>query len=211
MHGGKAPQVAARREARILEAEARLRGEAATPRDPGEALVAAAEDADGMLQRLKADMRSGTLQPAQLLAFGDWIDRTARIAKTVLDARIDERRARLAERDGQLLASGLTWLLQALSLSESAEAQRAMTFMLRELGEGRVPEWDGRPRVTAPAALPSGVWMESTAAREWGEVREVLEGVLGRLGHGWDDPDVQAAVREALDEDQAPVRGEVVS
>lgn len=149
MHGGRAPQVAARREQRILEGEARSRGELVEQRDPADALLAAAQDADGMLQRLKRDMAEGTLQPAQLLAFGDWIDRTARIAKTVLDARIDERKARLAERDGQLLASGLQWWLRQVGLDQDPRARSLLGLMLRELGAGRVPEDDVAPALPA--------------------------------------------------------------
>lgn len=58
VHGGRAPQVAARRQVRIIEGRALLAGQVVEERDPGEALLAAAHDADAMLQRIK---RSSTL------------------------------------------------------------------------------------------------------------------------------------------------------
>jgi hypothetical protein len=152
MHGGKAPQVAARREVRILEGEARLRGEQHDVRPPGEALLAAAHDADTMLQRLKREMAAGTLTPAALLSFGEWLDRTARITKTVLDAGVDERRVRLVEQQGRLLADGLGWFLRALDLDRDESARRLLSFLLRELDAGRVPQ--GAPPLQLQAPRP---------------------------------------------------------
>jgi hypothetical protein len=57
IHGGKAPQVAAKREARIIAGEASLAAKSYAPRDPGAALLAAASDADAVLQQLKGNVR----------------------------------------------------------------------------------------------------------------------------------------------------------
>jgi hypothetical protein len=107
MHGGKAPQVAARREARLAEARARLAGDPIEARDPADALVAAAVTADELAQRLRRDLLDGggELRPAALLALGDWLDRVGRLSKAVVDARIDERKARVAEAQALLLVS----------------------------------------------------------------------------------------------------------
>jgi hypothetical protein len=117
MHGGAAPQVRARREARRIQAEAALTG-AAVPRDPATALLAAAQDADSILQRIKLTIgRDQELTPALLTALGDWIDRTSRVAKLVVDARIDERRTRLSEQQGRILALTIQAILGRLELS----------------------------------------------------------------------------------------------
>jgi len=98
MHGGSAPQVAAAREARIIAALAQASGEVTVYRDPGEALVSAAVDADQIVQKLKRALEAGEqIKPGELRALGEWLDRTGRLAKTVLDARVDERKVRITE------------------------------------------------------------------------------------------------------------------
>lgn len=105
MHGGKAPQVAAKREARIATWEAQQRRAPIEERDPADALLSAATTADKLVQRLTQEMdEEGTLRPATVTALGEWLDRAGRLSKTVLDARIDERRTRVSEAQGiQLL------------------------------------------------------------------------------------------------------------
>jgi hypothetical protein len=89
--------VRARQQQRILEAEARLRGEDFEPRDAPTVLISAMEDADGILQRLKMQVSEGQVDGPALSALGDWIDRVTRISKTIVDARVDERRVRVVE------------------------------------------------------------------------------------------------------------------
>jgi hypothetical protein len=155
-HGGRAPQVAARREARIIEGEARLRGDAVESRLPADALLAAAADADQMLQRLKSDLAGGTLTPASLSAFGEWLDRTARIAKTVLDAGIDERKTRIVEAHVRLLVGGLSWVFDQLGLSSDERARGLVSFMLGELDKGRPPHGDPPRELMAPPPVSGG-------------------------------------------------------
>jgi hypothetical protein len=154
MHGGRAPQVAARREARIIEGEARLRGELVEPRLPADALLAAAADADAMLQRLKRDLAAGELTPAALMSYGEWLDRTARIAKTVLDAGIDERRVRLVEAQAGLIVGGLRWVLGQVGLAGDERAHGLVSFMLRELDQSRVPIGDPPLELMPPPPPP---------------------------------------------------------
>jgi hypothetical protein len=115
LHGGKSPRAAAAREARIIAAQAQASGAVTEYRDPGEALVSAAVDADRIVQLLKRSLESGeTLKAGELRLLGEWLDRTGRLAKTVLDARVDERRVRLTEAQlvqaHQLLAAVLVEL-----------------------------------------------------------------------------------------------------
>jgi hypothetical protein len=91
VHGGMAPQVRARGEARIMEAEARANGKPVEPRDPAEALVEAAGEADMMAQRLKAQAsENGRLDPVNVALF-EWLDRVGRLAKMIVDARMAEQ------------------------------------------------------------------------------------------------------------------------
>jgi len=108
-------------------------------------LLAAAHDADEMLQRLKAQLVDGPLTGADLLGLGDWIDRVGRLAKVTLDARIAERKARLTEDQGRLLVGGLTWFISQLPLDvpQQAAARALLPPMLRSLSDGVVPS--GRP------------------------------------------------------------------
>jgi hypothetical protein len=79
-----APQVAARREQRVLLAEA----QAAAPtviaqREPEEILIGALHDVNATLQAIKAELSelsAGSVNPAVLPLVGDWLDRVARIA-----------------------------------------------------------------------------------------------------------------------------------
>jgi hypothetical protein len=117
-HGGAAPQVVAKREARIIALEAAQRQEPIEVRDPAEALLGAAALADELLQRLHAELRQGGLEPATLAAVGEWADRVGRLSKAVLDARLDERAARVAEGRGREIAGVIRRILNALDLSD---------------------------------------------------------------------------------------------
>ncbi|MFC0623218.1 hypothetical protein [Kribbella deserti] len=126
MHGGKAPQVVAKREARIAVWEAQQRQAPIEVRDPADALLAAAETADELMQRLRRELAEhGTLSPALLTAVGEWLDRSSRLNKTVLDARIDERRTRINEAQGVQIATVLRDVLQELGHDASPGSEAA--------------------------------------------------------------------------------------
>ncbi len=100
-HGGNAPQVKAKREARIVAAEAQAaaarRGETWTPRHPGEVLLSAVAASDELSAALLTAYRTGEVTPAVVRALGEAIDRSARTAKTALDAGVEERMAQVRE------------------------------------------------------------------------------------------------------------------
>lgn len=115
VHGGRARQVNAAREARVVAALAQASGGVTEARDPGEALVSAAVDADQIVQKLKRSLDAGEeIKPSELRALGDWLDRTGRLAKTVLDARVDERRVRVTEAQHRELLAILTAVIRQL-------------------------------------------------------------------------------------------------
>jgi Phage integrase family len=97
VHGQNA-NVKANREARLAKWKAAQRGGPLEKRDPAGQLLAAAREADVITQRLCRQMdERETLDAANLEAFGQWLYRVGRLSRSVLDARIDERRTRLAE------------------------------------------------------------------------------------------------------------------
>ena len=118
-HGGAAPQVAAARQARILAGEAALAAQGDPRRDPADALQAAAQDADVIVQRLKRQVRAGdVIDIPSLQVLGDWLDRVSRLSKGVLDARIDERRVELEQVRANMVISSFHASLEDLGLSE---------------------------------------------------------------------------------------------
>ena len=138
LHGGKSPAVAAKREARIAVWEAQ-QGEAPIEvRDPGEALLAAATLADELVQRLHRDVQErGVLTPANLSALGESLDRVGRLSRAVIDARIDERRVRLAEGQGHQIATLLRDVLVELGhdVSPGSAAAQVVVRHLRAVAE----------------------------------------------------------------------------
>lgn len=155
LHGGSAPQVRAKREARILAAEAQLEVPV-TAEDSANVLTSAMNDAHAILQRLKVNIAQGRLEVGDLTALGEWIDRVTRVGKAVSDAGIDERQVRLAEDQGRLVAlvikSSFAAMLGALTeaLSERDDAVAIIQAMwtskvneivpreLRALGSGEL-------------------------------------------------------------------------
>lgn len=144
-HGGRAPQVAAKREARILAGEAALAAAGSDEelrRDPRSALLAAAQDADVILQRLKHQVKTGTIEPALLQALGDWLDRTSRLSKVVIDARIDEQRVQLEQTQARLVGVAVTEALT--SIGATLEQRDTFTRVMLARLRGDVQELESR-------------------------------------------------------------------
>ncbi|MEJ7633848.1 hypothetical protein [Aeromicrobium sp.] len=124
----------ASREARIAAAEA-ARAAPQSTRDAGEILVSTMQDGDTIYQHLYRRFRAGIATDADVAAMGAWVDRTNRLAKTVLDARIEERRTQLAESDGLLVAGVIRRSLDRLrdevleALAGHHEAERLVVRM----------------------------------------------------------------------------------
>lgn len=86
-HGGKAPQVAAKRQERIELGRLRLAGVVAEDLTPPEALLAAVRDADQVRQAIRAKIaQDDGLDPDTLDLFGQWLDRAGRLSKSAIDA-----------------------------------------------------------------------------------------------------------------------------
>jgi hypothetical protein len=141
VHGGKAPQVAAARERRIIAGEAALATAGHKPRSPHDALLAAAGDADAILQKLKEQLREGVLDGDLLSTLGDWLDRTSRLSKIVIDAKLDERHIELAQGQAQIVVAAFRAALDAIGSELLPAAREAATrAFLAALGSGREQE-----------------------------------------------------------------------
>lgn len=108
-------------------------------RDPGEVLVAAVADVDAIVQKLKQQVqRREELTGTDLLALGDWLDRASKMAKAVLDARIDDRRTQLSEQQGSLVALIIRAIFARLNLSPAQQAMsgRVAAEVLRAAAQG---------------------------------------------------------------------------
>lgn len=151
-HGGRAPQVRAKAAARLAMAEALARS---PRRHPGEVLADAVHALDVLEQRTRLRLGADA-SPEQVAAWASEVRAAASLAKTALDAQVDDRRVRLEEEKGALLASGLRWLLGVFGVADDPRAIRAVAHMLRELEAGRLPQGNGhRVPVNLDRALPS--------------------------------------------------------
>lgn len=139
VHGGNAPQVRVKREARILAAEA-ARSAPVTAADAADVMTSAMNDAHSLLQRLKVNMANGRLEASDLSALGEWVDRAGRLAKLVADAGIEERRIKIAEGQGALIFEAIERILAALGLGEEHRRRlpEVAPPILRAIGEAEV-------------------------------------------------------------------------
>lgn len=116
-HGGAAGQVKQKAAARLALAEALERGDR---RPSWEVLADAAHTLDVVAQQVRDQIVGGEPVTSVLIErLIDATERQAKLAKTVLDAGIDERRQRLAERQGAALATVLAAVLGEFGLQIS--------------------------------------------------------------------------------------------
>jgi hypothetical protein len=121
MHGGKARQVNARREQRVLLYEAEQK--AAPPPEPelpeptaDETLVAVLRDVRTTLQHLRVEMAVNA-SPTLLALLGDWLDRADRISRSVIITRAEER---IAQREVRVTREQVDTLATAMHVGVTA-------------------------------------------------------------------------------------------
>lgn len=138
LHGGASPS--GRKYAKGLQ----LRHAAATlglPRDvdPHTALLEELHAAAGMvawLRGLMAATDAGDVPAVWLEVFGEERDRYVRVAKTCADAGVEERRVRVAEQAGELVARAIGGVLAELGVADHPDAPAAVRRNLLQLGAG---------------------------------------------------------------------------
>lgn len=140
LHGGNAPRLEQGQFRKIAEGmlDQSVRGFGiALPIDPVQALLDLVAEANGAVKFLGDICRvldkpellvtynnfQGEMVKAQLRLYGEWVDRLAKLAKTAIDAGIEERRLRLREREGAALIYTLRKVLSSLHLTPSQRDQ----------------------------------------------------------------------------------------
>jgi len=121
MDGGKARQVKARREQRVLlyEAQAKAAPPIVEPEvEPtaDETLIAVLRDVRTTLQHLRAEFAVNA-SPTLLVLLGDWLDRADRISKSVIVTRAEER---VAQRRVAVTEAQVSKLVTAMHLGVTA-------------------------------------------------------------------------------------------
>jgi hypothetical protein len=121
------PQVKAAREARIVAMTAEIEAgkrEPVKPRHPAEVLIASVTAADDVMRQLQQDLARGELTPAMSRAYGEWVDRTGRLAKLALDTSIAERLVEIQERPTRLLVDQLERVLRGVFADPRVSVER---------------------------------------------------------------------------------------
>ena len=188
VHGGNARQVKAKRDQRVLVAEARAAA-AAEPvvlerREPEELLIDLLDDVNRILQQIKSELHGNVVSPALLQAAGEWFDRTARVAKTVIDGDLSQK---LHARIGWLAAdrAATCWALLAAIVEASplSAAQRLQLWESRFDGIRAVQDGSAPARLSGDALHRFADGLLEAAAAE----RVLADGVMP-----WDGEDSPA-------------------
>lgn len=118
VHGGRAPQVRAKREQRIALLEAARRGQ----RSPYEVLAEGAAIDDELCRRALTEIDADGITSDTLAKLIEALDRNARSARSLIDVGFQERAMRISERQGELLAGAVRKILDELNLSPAQQS-----------------------------------------------------------------------------------------
>jgi hypothetical protein len=204
IHGGAASQVRAKREQRVLVAEARAAVDpvVVVQREPEEVLLDALHDTNVTLQAIKAELHGGSVNPILLQVAGDWLDRVARISKIIVDGAVAERLERRVGWIAQDRAATCWAMLAAIVEASPLTAAQKLTLWqsrfdgLRAVDDGRAPA-----RLSGDALHRFSDSLVEAAAAE----RAVAEGV--RWG---DSSESDSDIGEPDSEHSDSVSGELV-
>jgi hypothetical protein len=190
LHGGRGPQVAAKREQRVLLAEA----QAAAPtvivqREPEEILLDALHDTNATLQAIKAELSAGLVNPILLQLAGDWIDRVGRLGKIIVDGdlstKLHTRLGWLAEDRAATVWGHLAAVVEASPLSAQ---QRLVVWEsrfdgLRRVADGLAPfRLSGHQVHRFTDTLIAAAAVERAAAEGWLEPEPDVDADSGDVG-----------------------------
>lgn len=149
LHGGNAPQVRRKREARVaaaqLAAEAERIGNATGTATPAEMLLGAAQTAHDVVGLLS--QRAGAKPSPELLdALAPWLDRVGKLAALVVSSKADElvisQASRIADGQARVMFRAVEATVSKLNLTpdQRERVPEALRAALRALGLAPDPE-----------------------------------------------------------------------
>jgi hypothetical protein len=103
-------------------------------------------DPQDLLPNDNEDFKAGTPRRIQAMStlglLTDWTEKAARISKLALDAGIEERQIKLAERQGEAIIAAIRAVVIGLNLPEEMQAKafQLAAGALRELTDGGLPQ-----------------------------------------------------------------------
>lgn len=143
IHGAKSPQAIRKAEERIALAQALVDFKDTEPRNPWEVLQDIGHTADVLYQHAKMDIQGQPYTPALLDVLKEAMSRAANLAKMNLDARGDERRISLKERQAEHIQGIFVRILTGLDLTPTQQALLP-ALVKRELGPHMPPMIEGQ-------------------------------------------------------------------
>lgn len=156
-HGGNAPQVRAKREARVAAAmladEAAKLGQGTPDATPAEMLLAAARSAHRVVGLLSD--RAGTApSPEQLETLGPWLDRLSRAAAAVVSSKADElviaQAARVADGQARVMFRAVEATVSRLGLTPDQRAKVPDALRAALVALGLAPDPEATPDALRP-------------------------------------------------------------
>jgi hypothetical protein len=168
MHGGAAPQVKARREQRILLAEARAKSlpvvvEPVEEPTADELLISLLTDVRTTLGQIKATLAENP-SPTLLVVLGDWLDRADRISRSVIitgaQERVEQRKVAVSEEQVRVMATSMFLAVTSFDLTARQQVNVVETLLdtiqrrdeLPVLAPGSLARWLEKARAEAEAA-----------------------------------------------------------
>lgn len=167
-HGGSAPQVRAKANARVAEAELLAQAQedpAMAGATPAELLLHAAHSTGQVVLMLQKNGAGRSADPALLDTLGQWLDRLSRAAQVVVSSKADElviaQQARVAEGQARQLAVVMNQVLNGLGLTPDQHALVPELLGSALASLGLIPKPSARVQALdsgeASLALPSAI------------------------------------------------------
>jgi hypothetical protein len=185
MHGGKARQVKAKAEQRVMVAELEAKAAAQTVvvrREPEELILDALHDTNAVLTRIKADLHDGVVNPILLQLAGDWLDRLGRLGKIITDGdlttKLHTRIGWVAQDRAATLWGHLAAVVEASPLTAE---QRLTVWQSRFDGLRLIASGDLPFRLSDDALHRFSDRLMEAAAVEQAAVQAAADGIV------WDD------------------------
>jgi hypothetical protein len=142
-HGGRARQVKAAREARLVVMEAELeatrKAEPYEARHPAEVLLTAVLASDVLLRHLLDKHAAGELTADESMALGWAIDRAARVSRSALDASVNAQIAQVAQERASVWLTAMRHMLADPRVHVDGDPEDIIFGVLQAMRDGDAP------------------------------------------------------------------------